>query len=133
MSHQADMSFPRKQVVLQKPDGKQICLNAFVHKTQTATQIYTFLSISGDAPLLESTSAIYLLSTKKVVRLIQKDLMADAFLLLVQQDDSLQDILENAKSEPSTGEALLAELVPGNTAPIKKMRGICYLFLTLLI
>jgi hypothetical protein len=65
MSHQADMSFPRKQVVLQKPDGKQICHHAFVQRTQTATEKEKFQSISGDAPLLETTSAINLLSTQK--------------------------------------------------------------------
>jgi hypothetical protein len=54
-----------------------------------------------------------------VVRLIQKDLLADAFLLLVQHDDSLQDIPENTIPQPATGKALLAELVPGNTAPEK--------------
>jgi hypothetical protein len=59
-----------------------------------------------------------------VVRFIQKYLLADAFLLLVQQDDSLQDIPENAKREPETGEALLAELVPGNTAPEKELRNL---------
>jgi hypothetical protein len=52
MSHQADMAFPRRQVVLQKPDGKEICLNAFEQRTQTATEKEKNLSILGDAPLL---------------------------------------------------------------------------------
>jgi hypothetical protein len=57
-----------------------------------------------------------------MVRLIKKNLLADAFLELVQQDDSLQEIPENAKPESVTGEALYAELVPGSTAPERELK-----------
>jgi hypothetical protein len=33
LDNNADMSFLRKQVVLQKPNGQQICLNAIQKKT----------------------------------------------------------------------------------------------------
>jgi hypothetical protein len=86
------MSFLRKQVVLKRPDGRQICLNAITSKPQTVSDPETYLGILGNKPVLETTSDISLLSTKKVVRMIKGDLLADAFLLLIQHDDSLKGI-----------------------------------------
>jgi hypothetical protein len=53
------------------------------------------MGILGDEPVLGTTSDMSLLSTKKVVRMIKRDLLADAFLLLIQHDDSLKGISEN--------------------------------------
>jgi hypothetical protein len=53
--------------------------------------------------LFETTSDISLLSTKKVVRLIKGDLLADAFLLLIQHDDSLKGITDNDTFESADG------------------------------
>jgi hypothetical protein len=57
-----------------------------------------------------------------VVRFIKKDQLADAFLLLVQQDDTLQDIPDNDSTETVTGKDLFTKLIPGNTAPEKELR-----------
>jgi hypothetical protein len=78
--YDADMYFLRKQVVLKRPDGRQICLNAIPSKPQTVYENESYLGILGNEPVIETTSDIGLLSTKKVVRLIKGDLLADTFL-----------------------------------------------------
>jgi hypothetical protein len=70
LKYDADISFLRKQVVLKRQDGKQICLNAMTSKPQTISYTEPYLGILGDEPVLETTSDISPLSTKKVVRLI---------------------------------------------------------------
>jgi hypothetical protein len=92
LKYDADMSFLRKQVVHEKLDGKQICLNAITSKPQTISDPESYLGILGNEPVLETTSDISILSTKKVVHMIKGDLLANVFLLLIQHDDSLKGI-----------------------------------------
>jgi hypothetical protein len=115
LENNADMSFLRKQVVSQKPNGQHICLNSIQKKTPNESENY--LGLFGEAPSLENNSTVNLLSTKKVVRLIKEDQLADALLLLVQQDDTLHDIPDNDSTETITGKDLFTELILGNTAP----------------
>jgi hypothetical protein len=82
---------------LKRPDGKQICLNAMTSKPQSVSETEPYLGILGDESVLETTSDMLLLSTKKVVRMIKRDLFADAFLLMIQHDDSLKGKSENEK------------------------------------
>jgi hypothetical protein len=79
-SHRADLSSLRKQIVLKRPDGKQICLNAITSKPQSISETEPYLGILGDEPVLETTSDMNLLSTKKVVRMIKRDLLAGIFV-----------------------------------------------------
>ena len=119
LDNNADMSFLRKQVVLQKPNGQQICLNAIQKKT---TESENYLGLLGEGHLYKMgtyNSTVNLLSTKKVVRMIKKDQLTDAFLLLVQEDNSLHEITDNSSAETVD---IYAELIPGNTAPERELR-----------
>jgi hypothetical protein len=49
------MYFLRKQVVLKRPDGRQICLNAITSKPQSVSYTEPYLGILGDEPVLETT------------------------------------------------------------------------------
>jgi hypothetical protein len=94
-SHHADLSFLRKQIVLKIPDGRQRCLNAMTSKPQYVSETEPYLVTLGDEPVLETTSDMSLFSTKKAVRMIKRDLLADAFLVLIQHDESLKGISDN--------------------------------------
>jgi hypothetical protein len=115
--HHADLSFLRKQIVLKRLVGRQICLNAMTSKPQSITETEPYLGILGDEPVLETTSDMSLLSTKEVVHMIKRDLLADAFLLLIQHDDSLKGISENGNFERADGTSddPFAKYVPGNS------------------
>jgi hypothetical protein len=65
-------------------------------KPRSVSESEPYLGIVGDEAELEKTSDMILLSTKKVVRMIKRGLLADAFLLLIQHDDSIKGIPENA-------------------------------------
>jgi hypothetical protein len=67
-------------------------------------------------------STVNLLSTKKVVRLIKKDQLADALLLLVQEDNTLHDITDTDSTETVKNTDIYTELIPGNTAPKRELR-----------
>jgi hypothetical protein len=55
LKYDADISFLRKQVVLKRPDGKQICLNAMTSKPLTVSDTEPYLGILGDESSLETT------------------------------------------------------------------------------
>jgi hypothetical protein len=120
LENNADMSFLRKQVVLQKPNGQQICLNSVQKKTSVESENY--LGLLGEGHLYKMgtyNSTVNLLSTKKVVRLIKKDQLSDAFLLLVQEDNTLQDIPDHDFTETVRKSDIYTQLIPGNTTPEK--------------
>jgi hypothetical protein len=79
---------------LKRPDGQQISLNAMTSKPHSVSKTEPYLGILGDEHELETTSDMSLISTKKLVRMIKRDLLVDAFLLLIQHDDSLKGISE---------------------------------------
>jgi hypothetical protein len=112
--------------VLKRPDGRQICLNAITSKPQSVSDTQPYLGILGDEHVLETTSGISLLSTKKGVRLIKGDLLDDAFLLLIQHDDSLKGISHKETDESADGISSdpFAKYVPGNSKAEKDLRGI---------
>jgi hypothetical protein len=61
-----------------------------------------------------------------VVRLIKGDLLADAFLLLIQHDDSLKGISDKETDESADGISSdpFAKYVPGNSKAEKDLRGL---------
>jgi hypothetical protein len=93
-------------------------------KPLTVSDTEPYLGILGDESSLETTWGISLLSTKKVVRLIKGDLLADAFLLLIQHDDSLKGISEEETIENADGTTSdpFAKYVPGNSKAEKDLR-----------
>ena len=66
--HCAELSFERKQVIIQRPNGKQFCLNSHVDKP-THNKEYPSLCMLGDKLLVQKylPTGFELLSTKKVV------------------------------------------------------------------
>jgi hypothetical protein len=65
-----------------------------------------------------------LLSTKKVVRMIKRELSADAFLLLIQHYDSLKGISDNDNFARADGTSVdpFDKYVPGNSKAEKDMK-----------
>jgi hypothetical protein len=78
-------------------------LNAITSKPHYVSDTEPYLGILGNELVLETTSGISLLSTKKVVRLIKGGSLADAFLLLIQHDDSLKGISDKESDESADG------------------------------
>jgi hypothetical protein len=72
-------------------------------KPLSVSETGPYLGILGDEPVLETTSDMSLLSTMKVVRMIKRDLLANAFLVLIQHDDSLTGISDNEIFERADG------------------------------
>jgi hypothetical protein len=93
-------------------------------KPQSVSETVPYLGILGDEPVLETTSDMSLLSTKKVVHMIKKDLLADAFLLLIRHDDSLKGISDNESFDRADGTSgdPFAKFVPGNSKAKKDMK-----------
>jgi hypothetical protein len=101
-------------------------LNAITSKPQSVSDTEPYLGILGNEPILETTSGISLLCTKKVVCIIKRDLLPDAFLLLIQHDDSLKGISEKEVFESQDGSSSdpFAKHVPGNSKAEKDLRSL---------
>jgi hypothetical protein len=92
-------------VILRKPDGPQYIITTFIEKAKK--QLEPELCVMGEV-FLDSipTKQTELLSTKQVVKLVKRDQLDDAFLMLINEDTSIQEVL------PSD-DPILAK-VPGN-------------------
>jgi hypothetical protein len=90
--HSADISYQRKQVILRKPNGPQYIINSFTGKPKK--KVEPELCVMGEV-LLDSihTEHTELLSTKQVVKLVKRDQLDDAFLMSINEDTSIQEVL----------------------------------------
>ena len=89
--HSADISYQRKQVILRKPDGPQYIITSYIAPKKMKEPE---LCVMGEV-LLDSihTEQTELLSTKHVVKLVKRDPLDDAFLMLINEDTSIQGVL----------------------------------------
>jgi hypothetical protein len=92
--HSANISYQRKQVILRKPDGPQYIINTFIEKPKK--QMEPVLCVMG-AVLLDSvpTKQTELLNTKQVVKLVKRDQLDDPFLMLINEDTSIQGLSDD--------------------------------------
>jgi hypothetical protein len=90
----ASISHQRKQVILRKPDVPQYIINSFMEKPKKLVE--PELCVMGEV-LLDSnpTRQTDLLSTKQVVRLVKRDQLDDAFLMLINEDTSIQEVFSS--------------------------------------
>jgi hypothetical protein len=113
--HSADISYQRKQVILRKqgPDGQHNIINTFIDKTKKPLE--SEFCVMGEV-LLDSISTMQteLLSTKQVVKLVQRDQLQDAFLMLINEDTYIQEA-------SSSDDPILAK-VPGNSIHELKLK-----------
>jgi ribosome biogenesis SPOUT family RNA methylase Rps3 len=82
--HSADVSYQRKQVILRKPgpDGQHYIINTFIDRAKKPLE--PELCVMGGV-LLDSipTKQTELLGTKQVAKLVKRDQLDDAFLMLI--------------------------------------------------
>jgi hypothetical protein len=127
--HSADISYQRKQVILRKPgpDGRtdphgqhyiinsisRIIINTFVDRAKKPLE--PELCVMQEV-LLDSipTKQTELLSTKQVAKLVKRDQLDDAFLMLINEDTSIQEV-------SSSDDPILAK-VPGHSIPELKLK-----------